>query len=261
MRKLSALILDQREENTLAEKQKKIDQLGNYASQVTAAKNMWGSKGKFAAIRKALAKRCGVMQRCQYCEDSAADEIEHIWPKNFYPEKTFVATNYLYCCGACNGTHKRDQWAVFSANGNLTKLVRNKNEAVMPPWVGPPVFLDPHLDDPFEFMTLDIDTGMFVALGAATDANYQRAEYTIEVLGLNKRDFLCKARRNAYHGYLRDAREFVQAKQVGPTHMDFVQAQLKEGGHPSVWAEIKRLAKQGVKHQEIFAAAPELWSI
>lgn len=35
----------------------------------------------------------------------------------------------------------------------------------------------------------------------------------------------------------------------------------KERHHPSVWAEIKRMAQTGEAHQDIFAAAPELWDV
>ena len=41
-------------------------------------------------------------RRCGYCEDSDGDEIEHIKPRDLYPEKTFAWENYLLACGQCN---------------------------------------------------------------------------------------------------------------------------------------------------------------
>ena len=32
---------------------------------------------------------CAGAKRCMYCEDSAADEVEHHLPKNLYPEFVF----------------------------------------------------------------------------------------------------------------------------------------------------------------------------
>ena len=50
----------------------------------------------------ALSAMCHGPRRCMYCEDSAADEVEHFRPTDLYPEFVFAWMNYLYACGPCN---------------------------------------------------------------------------------------------------------------------------------------------------------------
>jgi len=57
----------------------------------------------FRQVRRTLTLMCGGAKRCMYCEDSAADEVEHHRPKDLYPEHVFNWENYLYACGPCNG--------------------------------------------------------------------------------------------------------------------------------------------------------------
>jgi uncharacterized protein (TIGR02646 family) len=242
----------------LAAKQKMIDELPDYAARVKHAGELWDRKGEFAEIRTALAAQCSGLQRCQYCEDSAADEIEHVWPKTFYPEKAFLWRNYLYSCGQCNGTFKRAQWAVIGADGQWHVLGRKKGEIPMPPPDGSPAFIDPHIDDPLEFMALDFETGRFEPIAEEGTEAYQRAEYTIAVLGLNERDFLTRARRNAYRDYLRDVEDYLVAKKDGDEEAWCHLQRAIERNHATVWAEIKRMAMAGRAHQSIFAIAPEL---
>ncbi|MBX3729546.1 MAG: hypothetical protein KF858_10215 [Candidatus Sumerlaeia bacterium] len=45
-----------------------------------------------------------------YCEDSRATDIEHIRPKEHYPEVAFVWENYAYACNVCNQQYKSDRY-------------------------------------------------------------------------------------------------------------------------------------------------------
>src|SRR5207302_3381327 len=70
--------------------QDKIDLISDYAAKVAASKSQFALKNKpqnqtFVEIRKGLTKMCAGARRCVYCEDSCADEVEHIKPKNLYP--------------------------------------------------------------------------------------------------------------------------------------------------------------------------------
>lgn len=245
----------------LAAKQHSIAELTEYAAQVAQAAVLWDRKGEFAAIRAALAQQCSGLQRCQYCEDSAADEIEHVWPKKYYPGKTFVWDNYLYVCGRCNGSHKRARWALFGAAGGFVELVREKGSTPTPPPDGAPVFIDPHVDDPLDFIELELETGLFLPIGEEGTVQYLRAEYTINVLGLNERDFLSRARRNAYADYLENVRDYLEAKELGAGDEVYQLQRLVARQHATVWAEVKRRAKAGGAHQQLFAVAPALWAI
>lgn len=88
-------------------------------------------------------------QRCMYCEDSCADEVEHIRPKHLYPETTFVWTNYLYACGPCNGPKSPRYPLLVDGQVNLP-------DGKSPPSPGIDVLIDPRRDDPCEFLSVDL---------------------------------------------------------------------------------------------------------
>lgn len=249
----------------LNDQQNNIDSLPNYALKVSAAKAAWKTKSKpvFGDIRLTLDAICPGPRRCHYCEDSAADEVEHVWPKHFYPEKTFVWQNYLFACGPCNGSHKINQFAVFDATGNRYDLVRANGSPVTPPPSGLPLFIDPIVEDPTQYMALDLQTGLFVPTSAKGSKAYQRAEYTIEILGLNTRDYLSRSRRNAYASYKDALVAYARLKEQGNPTADLMtkQSEIIEKHHPSIWHEIKVTARSGVAHHEVFAQSPELFDI
>lgn len=245
----------------LAAKQKKIDDLADYPDRVKRAAQMWDNKGDFKEIRKALKEQCSGLERCQYCEDGPADEIEHVWPKNYYPEKTFVWCNYVYSCGTCNGSYKRDRWALFATTDEYIKLERERGCVPSQPPDGVPVFLNPRQDNPLDFIELDFETGMFMPIAEEGSREYQRAEYTIELLGLNSRDLLLRVRCNAYEDFLDNACKYLAVKGLDEKKAEAELRRLRERSQATVWAEIKRLAKAGLKHQDIFAQAPELWQV
>ena len=92
----------------LADYQRDVDAQQTYSQQVERAKSRFRSYNRrnnptFATVRWKLVEMCGGIRRCMYCEDSAADEVEHFKPKDLYPEVAFVWRNYLYACGGCNG--------------------------------------------------------------------------------------------------------------------------------------------------------------
>lgn len=264
MRKIAANALPPELQTPLATQQAKINALADYAEQVYAAKYLWANKDRhfFEQIRNLLEVQCPGIRRCHYCEDSAADEVEHVWPKDIYPEKTFDWGNYLFACGPCNGSHKRDQFAVFDANGQIIELARKSKAPVLPPASGAHVFLDPHLDDPLEFMEFDPQTGMFVEIDAPPTRSFVRAEYTLRVLGLN-RDYLKRSRKAAFKTWLTQAHAYTGMKQADSTEAKLLDMlhHLQTLPFPSVWAEIKRRASQRGEYQDIFGPAPELLSI
>src|ERR1022692_1919930 len=87
--------------------QAEIDAVPIYADRVKLARDRFKVENRvenatFGVIRRTLASMCAGACRCMYCEDSAANEVEHFRPKTFYPELVFVWLNYLYTCGPCN---------------------------------------------------------------------------------------------------------------------------------------------------------------
>ncbi len=249
----------------LSEQQRLIDDLPTYPEKVIAARVAWGGKDRniFKEIRATLDDICPGARRCHYCEDSAADEVEHIWPKKFYPEKTFVWQNYLFACGPCNGSSKRDQFAIFDANGTQVDIVRRKNDPVTQPPIGTPLFIDPSAEDPTEYLSLDLNTGLFVPLHPDGSQEFKRAEYTIKVLGLNTRDYLSRARRNAYASYKDALNAYARLKEEGSSIavLNNKRMEINKKHHPTVWHEMKVIASLGIAHQNEFEQSPELYQV
>lgn len=97
--------LDPKWQNYLDTWQREINALPSYSEKVEQAKAKYENRAgtvTFKNIRGTLATMCSGNRRCCYCEDSLADEVEHIRPKSLYPELVFVWENYLYSCGPCN---------------------------------------------------------------------------------------------------------------------------------------------------------------
>lgn len=186
----------------LQEWQREIDEMAEYAARVETAKELFDRRnrpdnGVFRVVRERLEAMCYGVVRCVYCEDSMADEVEHIWPKDLYPEFVFVWANYVFACGPCNG-RKNNHFAVFAvATGQFTEVTRKPRALIVPPTPGRMVFIDPCREDGLTMMELDFETGELLPRGRKNSKKYQRAQYTIEILGLNKRGNLRKARRAA----------------------------------------------------------------
>ena len=92
--------------------------------------------------------------RCAYCEDSLAEQIEHIRPKDFFPGICFDFDNYLYACGPCNRPKSNRYGTVV---GNVVEeVIRRRGDAVVPPPAGPTALIDPRFEDPLDFFDLDM---------------------------------------------------------------------------------------------------------
>lgn len=71
--------------------QAELDAEPAYSERVTKAAALFKSRNRkgnvtFGRVRDALTLMCAGARRCAYCEDSAADEVEHVRPKDLYPE-------------------------------------------------------------------------------------------------------------------------------------------------------------------------------
>jgi uncharacterized protein (TIGR02646 family) len=239
--------------------QAEVDAVDDFAARVQRAVESFSSRNRpeqktFAAVKAALAKMCCGARRCAYCEDSAADEVEHIRPKSRYPEAVFVWPNYLYACGPCNGA-KNNRFAVFPGE-HLPKVEVANSEG--PPVAGTPVFLNPRDENAMQWITLDLRTCLFVATAPKSTQAHERTCYTIEVLGLN-RDLLIDARKAALKDYRAHLAHYVQAKTDDATAdaLDDIRTTITCRQHPTVWREMQR---QHDKHdflRPLFAAAPE----
>jgi hypothetical protein len=263
-----------------------LDQLANWQGDITGdfetksakAKDLFPKKNKkanltFKAVKEALNQMCSGARRCAYCEDSVGDEVEHVLPKDIYPDQVFVWDNYLYACGPCNGP-KNNKFAVFRDDNGAFQLVNPPNwpKGVEPP-AGSPALINPRTEDPLQYALLDIkSTFLFKPLPGINNQNQKRYSYTYdEVLRLNheEREYLRDAREQAYGDYKARMVEYDVQKRQGATQarLDKMIAGIRKKNHPTVWREMQRwhnngwLPKSDKDLYDLFLQNPEalLW--
>ena len=245
--------------------QKEVNRYRTYARRVAAAKSQFRRRNvkrnaTFGSVHESLVLMCRGAQRCMYCEDSAADEVEHYRPKDLYPELVFAWGNYLYSCGPCNAP-KRSFFAIFAdPNGDVVELARTPKQKILQPADGHPLLIDPRNEDPLTLLRLDIlDTFLFHEAHEEGTHDYIRANYTIRVLHLNDREFLRFARGNAYVAFRSMLRDYVRGKAEGweQADLDRIASTIQRTHHPTVWAEMKRQRAEVPELNTLFQVAPE----
>ena len=265
MIQLSDLPLPSVAQDKLDKWQQTIDGVAAYDDRVDKGKKLFSLFNRahnptFKQVRQVLTEMCSGARRCAYCEDSVADEVEHIKPKDLYPEWVFVWENYLYACGPCNGP-KNNQFAVCSSRTKqFTNVTRGRKATVVPPEAGHPVLINPRIENPLDFLYLDlIDTFYFLPRFGLDAKQQERAKYTIKILRLNDRDYLVKAREEAFDSYRARLSEYVSGKASGveENQLDRLIKTLQRMQHPTVWREMQRQQKLMPALQKLFNLAPE----
>jgi len=141
----------------------------------------WGGKRKTQPILSVLAvlkRMAGKRERCMYCVDSEAADIEHFWPKTQYPGRMYLWENLLLCCSNC-GSNKSAQ---FPVNGT-----------------GKPLLIDPTLDDPWEDLDFDPITGNLCPRFILASGDFsERGRETVRILHLDRREGLSEGYRMTY---------------------------------------------------------------
>ena len=200
---------------------------------------------------------CAGAQRCCWCEDSAATDIEHIRPKSLYPERTFRWENYLLACAGCN-RHKGSSFAVL-AGERVVDVSRGRGDPVIPPVKGAAVLVDPRVEDPLEYFDLEIvDTFLFLSCEGLSRTDEQRAEYTIDLLDLN-REHLRAARGEAYGAYRARLVEYRKERERGAPAkaLALLANAIVASAHPTVWREMQRQRAQIDEMATLFGDVPE----
>ncbi len=254
--------------------QDEIDALATFAEKSAKAKNMFSKKNTrankvFQDVKKCLTGMCNSTRRCVYCEDSLGDEVEHIYPKDIYPDKCFNWDNYVYACGPCNGP-KNNKFAVFkSSDGKFTEVNPSRGNAASKPPKGEAVLINPRIENPLRFAILDLaGTFKFFPLPGLDAKDNKKTEYTYnDVLRLNheEREPLRQARENAYSMYKARLFEYVTRKKAQATlqKLDKMKEALLKESHPTVWKEMQRYYNDNLLNavdtelKTLFDEAPE----
>jgi len=210
---------------------------------------------------------CSGARRCVYCEDSVADEVEHIHPKDLYPNFCFHWDNYVYACGSCNGP-KNNKFAIFKKDDGSFHIVNPpRRTKATEPAEGNDALINPRVEDPLDFCMLDLaSTFKFVIIAKAGTNDALKADYTFnEVLRLNEREFLRKARETAYTNYKSRLGYYTTQKLGGDTldKLDDLIENLQQEAHPTVWKEMQRYHSKGILKSidkdldDLFIKSPE----
>lgn len=270
MIQLQNKILSNRAKGQLKKYQQKVLKQPNYEAKVLEAKRVWDGASKqnktFLEIKQKLTEICSGSQRCCYCEDAPADEIEHIAPKSIYPLLCFSWSNYLYACGPCNGP-KNNQFAIYlDLDGSYKDITPPKLRTVyINPPSGSPVLIDPRKENPLDFIILDIQGGTFRFIPLSNDQTskyYERAKYTICVLRLNKRDYLVNSRKTAFGSYQARLKVYIAEKQSGKTkkHLQKLIEGIQTERHLTVFKEMQRQYVEFGLFKDLFDPIPEALS-
>ena len=246
----------------LARLQRSVNRGATFEARVANAKQKFSAKptALFKRLRSNLEIMSGDLVRCSYCEDSRADEVEHMRPKDFYPEHVFRWANYLFACGICN-RGKNNKYAVRNVGGQIVDLRthRRTNGIVAPP-TGDHLFIDPRTEDPMGYLWLDIAGGTFrfAVLDETDPWSVARAERTRDDLRLN-RDDLVAARENAYTGYVDRLAQYIARRRAGDAahQLNNRIRELRRSPHHTVWLEMKRQQTGIAALADLFADEPD----
>ncbi|WP_222537025.1 HNH endonuclease [Pedobacter polysacchareus] len=277
--------LNKSEADILLGLQGRVDAEVTFTSRASRAQSLWDSKGNvagkaaFVKIREKLEGMCVFVGLCNYCEQSEANDIEHIHPKSFFPQYSFDWSNYILACKQCNSGHKLDKGYVIDGQDELVGLVRG-NE---PPFatIG---FINIRTEDPQYFMMLNPITYKFEIFAHLSKAEKNKAQGTLNILELNERDTLLAARKSAARHYyemldrlvkMLGSKSMVELEQILTPYDDLfdltrplsdIKVELLASfkkyistyQHPSVWQTIKLIhSKTDSRWKSLFEKLPD----
>jgi uncharacterized protein (TIGR02646 family) len=234
--------------------QKKVDSEIGREAQYALANKLFSSKTAkaWADVRAKLGAVAPGGDSCFYCERDRYRDIEHIFPKRHYPERSFDWQNYIYACTICNQDKKGDKFGSL-AGDVLTRFDRSwPYTCPLPP--GVPALINIRIENPLDFLKLDLDTGIFVEVG---DKQMQlRANFTIELFGLNSNE-LPRHRVLALGTYLDYLGRWLKAYDAGDAKkMGFLESELVTLPHPTVLAEMRRQVDDYPEFSRLFEFLP-----
>jgi len=275
---------------SLSKIQSDVDAKIPFVEKVAEAARSWDNKpvSVFNPLKSHLTATCISDRICNHCEQDEAADIEHIYPKSHFPEKSFQWDNYIPACKKCNTDVKNDHFAVFAPTGSTSIPLpeRQKKGARIAPITGDGVLLNPRIEDPMAYLWLELrpinNQLLFVPLDTKkasrspirasctqkllplnrsqlATSRYQAANYFISVLGMYVKVKTCRsfeALDEATNDFrpINTAIPFIQEQQSILTSL---KADIPHYPHPTVWAELKRQRADLRKARTIFEQIPE----
>ncbi|MEI7587719.1 MAG: hypothetical protein WCJ44_34005, partial [Runella sp.] len=176
---------------------------------------------------------------------------------------------------------KGAKFAVFSPAGADTFVEQNANP--FPP-TDDAVLINPRTEDPQNYILIDLGTGILLPTPGTNARGQKKADYTINLLHLNKNDNLVRYRKKAYSGYLQKLEEYANvsdaadypallsalapAKRVIVVRgrlfdsekqrlLDMIKSDILDDPFPSVWREIKAQSQLIPHIADLFRRVPE----
>ena len=238
MRRVTRLPLDPPVQSDLDNRQRAVDQNRNDAA--FSANDEWKKARQTPTLRAALdtlRQMMGERQRCMYCLDSHATDIEHFWPKTPYPQRMFVWLNLLLCCAEC-GRFKGDRFPLAD---------------------GVPLLVDPTAEDPWDHLDFDPTTGNVVArFDTAANEWTAKGQATVGLLQLDRREAMAAGYRKTY-GRLADivARA---AEQAAPNSDTLRTALLEADDHGLLAWCFHRSGQNESPFRELRERHPGVWT-
>ncbi len=209
-------VLKPRTRNTLASNQKMLDNvpLAEWDRKVFLADKKWSKRPKaaFADVFKNLLEASPGKRFCCYCQHDRAKEVEHIFNKKLFPERTFIFSNYVLTCHYCNGK-KQDAFAVFKVDDPDAVTIFPKAGPKTIPESTSNVFIDPRNEDPMDFFVLNLSTGYLEIPFDEASKEYKKAQYTLDLLELNIDRELPDLRKSAVQDYISDLDKYIKARE------------------------------------------------
>jgi len=287
MLQLASKTLSDAAQNHLNDLQKQIDDIHNFAAKVAKAQKLWKDKEStkigektFAEIKTILTEMTVSANACNYCEHNEANDIEHIAPKSVFPELTFVWQNYLLACKQCNTAHKSDKCHVMDNAGKVYEIIRGSGKSPHQRIA----LINPRIENPTNFILINTSDYRFEIFEDIAVFDKNKAEKTLEILRLNDRIELKKARKSFakyFYDRLERLSRIVNAKAINEInaaltpHDDLIDStksihilkkeliatfkkDIQTQPHPSVWYAIKMVdSKTNDKWKILFENIPE----
>ena len=185
-------------------------------------------------VLDALRNMSGPHWRCMYCTDSHGCDIEHFRPKKPYPTHAFHWLNLLLCCTTCN-RKKGDQFPTLN---------------------GAPLLIDPTVDDPWEHLDFEPESGLIKArYDARTDQRSQRGLETVRLLALDRRE-VTVGHSKTFRRLKKTIERALDADMPAPALIEELREEDDHGLLPWCFGDIGRTVEP---FSDLFTRQPATW--